>query len=459
MALQFIITNVGRAAVASAISAGTGPVRISTIKLGDASWTPDATASGALQSLKATIAAVGGTSVSTDSIHVTGTDATTAAYDVKEIGIYTDAGILFAIYSQATPILTKSAATVAVISVDLVISGVPASSVTVTSTNTFYDPPSSSTLAGVIRIATTAEAQSGTLDTAALTPKKLQDVSATETRNGVLRIATTAEALAGINDSAGITPKKLKDVVSAIPAIVASTETVSGIIKLATSTEAQVGSDDTKAITPKKLQDASATANTANRLVKRDASGNFSAGTITASLNGNASSANILAAARTISLSGDATGSISFDGSANVTLAVDVRAASTTQDGLVELATDAEVAAGTDATRAVTPASIAALQTVSKAWARWSRSAGVISSKKVSSVSVTTTGSSRPRVNLITGSVTSTSYTVLANAAIADGISGMQCFASSRTTSSFMLKGDYAATEDLLSFFDCVIFE
>lgn len=60
-----------------------------------------------------------------------------------------------------------------------------------------------------------------------------------------------------------------------------------------------------------------ATANTASKLVLRDASGNFSAGTITAALSGNAStatSAGTLTTARTIN-------GTSFNGSANITTA------------------------------------------------------------------------------------------------------------------------------------------
>lgn len=68
------------------------------------------------------------------------------------------------------------------------------------------------------------------------------------------------------------------------------------------------------------ISDATNT-NTANMIVKRDASGNFSAGTITAALSGNASTATKLATARTIATSGDATGTAtSFDGSANITI-------------------------------------------------------------------------------------------------------------------------------------------
>ena len=54
-------------------------------------------------------------------------------------------------------------------------------------------------------------------------------------------------------------------------------------------------------------------ANTASKIVARDASGNFSAGTITASLTGNASTATRLATSRTIN-------GVSFDGTQNITI-------------------------------------------------------------------------------------------------------------------------------------------
>jgi hypothetical protein len=61
-------------------------------------------------------------------------------------------------------------------------------------------------------------------------------------------------------------------------------------------------------------------ANTSSAIVARDASGNFSAGTITAALTGNASTATTLQTGRTISLTGDVSyTSGTFNGSANVT--------------------------------------------------------------------------------------------------------------------------------------------
>lgn len=65
-----------------------------------------------------------------------------------------------------------------------------------------------------------------------------------------------------------------------------------------------------------------ASANTASAIVTRDGSGNFIAGTITAALTGNSSTATTLATGRTLAVTGDlAWTSPSFDGSGNVTAA------------------------------------------------------------------------------------------------------------------------------------------
>jgi len=72
------------------------------------------------------------------------------------------------------------------------------------------------------------------------------------------------------------------------------------------------------------LVDAATSANTASTIVKRDSNNDFTAGTITANLSGNATTATTLKTARGIGLAGDATGNVMFDGSANVTLTVDL---------------------------------------------------------------------------------------------------------------------------------------
>lgn len=75
--------------------------------------------------------------------------------------------------------------------------------------------------------------------------------------------------------------------------------------------------------------DAATNLSTPSTLVLRDSNGDFSANAITANLfigdfDGNIDTATKLQTARDIGLAGDATGNVSFDGSANVTLTVDL---------------------------------------------------------------------------------------------------------------------------------------
>ena len=67
-----------------------------------------------------------------------------------------------------------------------------------------------------------------------------------------------------------------------------------------------------------------ATTATANTLVQRDADGNFSAGTITATLIGNASTAQRLSTTRQIQLTTDVSASGTFDGSTNLNLVAEL---------------------------------------------------------------------------------------------------------------------------------------
>jgi hypothetical protein len=103
-----------------------------------------------------------------------------------------------------------------------------------------------------------------------------------------------------------------------------------------------------------------ASANTASAIVIRDSSGNFSAGTITGALTGNATTATTLATARTISLSGAvaATG-VSFNGSANIALTTTI---SSLQDSsLATISTAGKVSnSATTATSANTASAIVA---------------------------------------------------------------------------------------------------
>ncbi len=109
----------------------------------------------------------------------------------------------------------------------------------------------------------------------------------------------------------------------AVPGLVARTGngTAAARTLSASGTGIMVTNGDGAAGNPTVVSNAT-NANTAGTIVARDASGNFSAGTISAALSGNASTATALQTARTISLSGDSTGSVSFDGTTNAQINV-----------------------------------------------------------------------------------------------------------------------------------------
>jgi hypothetical protein len=84
---------------------------------------------------------------------------------------------------------------------------------------------------------------------------------------------------------------------------------------------ATISSDGLMPSTDKVILTNATNSNNASTLVKRDSSGNFSAGTITATLSGNASTSTKWVTARTVATSGDVVGTAtSIDGSVNITI-------------------------------------------------------------------------------------------------------------------------------------------
>lgn len=179
-ALAITITPEGIAAAVNAANTGTGPLVITQIALLSAPTTE----------IKR-ISTIGGDSVADNIIHVTITDETTDTYSLTGLRLITDGGIIFGTYHQASPLLEKAADTLALISADILLTSVPAGSVTIGGTG-FQYPPATTTRQGVIEIATDAEVQTGTDTTRALTPAGLQSAaSATDpSMNGPSAIGT-----------------------------------------------------------------------------------------------------------------------------------------------------------------------------------------------------------------------------------------------------------------------------
>ncbi len=107
--------------------------------------------------------------------------------------------------------------------------------------------PATELIAGIIRIATSAEANGSTNDSAAITPLKLHNRTATESRRGIAEIATQTEANGSTDDERIITPLKLHN----------RTATTSrrGVAELATQIEVDAG-DTLKIVTGKTLKGA-----------------------------------------------------------------------------------------------------------------------------------------------------------------------------------------------------------
>jgi microcystin-dependent protein len=149
-----------------------------------------------------------GSSVPTPgTIHITASDSSADSYTVREVGLITSTGTLFAIYSQTDPILIKGSGSVALFALDFVMTGVPAGSVTIGSAS-FQYPPASETVQGVAEISTQAETDAGLDDARFVTPKKLAALSrwvlkTGDTMTGPLTTNGTFTVNGGIHNVSG----------------------------------------------------------------------------------------------------------------------------------------------------------------------------------------------------------------------------------------------------------------
>ena len=201
----------------------------------------------------------------------------------------------------------------------------------------------STTTSGVVQLATDAEATAGTATDRAVTPAQLKAnvptvVAASTTKAGIVQLADGAAITAGTVGRV-VDAAQLK---AAVPAD--ASETVKGIAEIATTAEANAGTDDQKIVTPLKLKGfqqlfiiQSATRPT---LVTHP---NIVTGTIWVDQSQSPLVLNVWDPKLNTGLGGWGTTADSSE----------------TVKGLIELATTAEVDAGTDTVKAVTPKTLA----------------------------------------------------------------------------------------------------
>lgn len=246
MPLQFIITDAGRAAIAQ-VGGAIGPVNLTKIAIGSAGYTPLANRT-ALQTEIKRIDPSGSSVPVPGTISITAADNSSDSYSVREIGLYTNNNVLFAICAQTGVIMTKGSGSSALFAMDFVMTNVPAGTVTVGNVGFTYSQ-ATETAMGVLGIATTAEAQAGTINTKIITPLRLAEVTATESRRGVIALANATEAQALAPDATkALTVARLLDRTA--------TTSRSGVVRLATNAQTQTGSDATLAVTPSGLASA-----------------------------------------------------------------------------------------------------------------------------------------------------------------------------------------------------------
>lgn len=198
-----VITSAGVAALVNAENNGTLPVKITKFGLGTGNYTPSADQT-ALQSKFKEITALSGGDVGDNTIHVTMSDTSSDAYTVNEVGVYLEDGTLFAVSSQPTgAILQKAEGSQGLLSIDLVISG-GTSGITVDGDTNFFNPPATTQVAGVVKLASLDEIKTGTNSSKAVTPSgvfnfvKTYVTEAIDALKTLLRKEIAAAALAAV---------------------------------------------------------------------------------------------------------------------------------------------------------------------------------------------------------------------------------------------------------------------
>lgn len=168
---QITITPAGFAAIVNAENTGTAPVKITQVGL-TAQHFDVATVGAAVPNETKRLTTFGGKAIADDTLHLNVRDDGQDTYTLRGFGLYLEGGTLFAVYSQATPIMEKAAAATLLLATDIRFTNITATSIEVGDVD-FINPPASTTQLGVVRLATEQEADGGADHTTAITPRGL----------------------------------------------------------------------------------------------------------------------------------------------------------------------------------------------------------------------------------------------------------------------------------------------
>lgn len=319
MPLPLIITQQGRAAVINNQNTGSGPVIISEIALGSGLYEAANDMQLALQAEIKRLNTFGGDVVADDTIHVTITDETADTYTLGEFGLITDQGVLFAYYAQETAILEKASDALLLLSSDVVFASLPPGSVTIGGAE-FMLPPATPERHGVIKIATPAQILTALAGALAITPEGLGEVMSSANEPFlIVKRDSNGNFVAGV-----ITAALDGNAATATALQTARNLTVGGTAKSFNGganvawSLAEIFSASQTAKFILAAPNAANGAPTFRALVASDVP------LLNQDTTGNAATATALQTSRTISLTGDVTGSASFNGTANASITATV---------------------------------------------------------------------------------------------------------------------------------------
>lgn len=270
--LLFTMTDAGRQELVNANKTGTNKVEIVSVGLGSRYYVTSTTQTKITDEIKR-LTTIGGKVVSPDTIHVTAKDDSKDEYVVHTIGLYTNKGTLFAVYSQEQVIINKVSSTIALISSDIAIKNLDTKNITFGDVE-FINPPATETVVGVARFANEQEIDAGTDDSLAVSAKRLKQAivkheqsrnhpDATLTSKGIVQLSNATNST---SEKLAATPKAVKaayDLADGKYTAQDATTAQKGIVQLSSATNS---TSETQAATPKAVKAANDNAN--SRLAK-----------------------------------------------------------------------------------------------------------------------------------------------------------------------------------------------
>ncbi|HEF0761210.1 TPA: tail fiber protein [Escherichia coli] len=256
------MTDAGRQELVNANKTGTNKVEIVSVGLGSRYYVTSTSQTNITDEIKR-LTTIGGKVVSPDTIHVTAKDDSKDEYVVHTIGLYTNKGTLFAVYSQEQAIINKASSTIALISSDIAIKTLDTKNITFGDIE-FINPPATETVVGVARFANEQEIDAGTDDSLAVSAKRLKQAivkheqsrnhpDATLTSKGFVQLSSATNST---SETLAATPKAVKaayNLANAKYTAQDATTARKGIVQLSSATNSD---SETLAATPKAVKAA-----------------------------------------------------------------------------------------------------------------------------------------------------------------------------------------------------------